>query len=749
MRKQLHILKIACFILLVNSIGSLNVTFGQLHNKFIDTVITKLSIYQESKLSTSLFVHFDKTIYADYETVYFTAYLLKTDIDLKSYHTLSVALVRDDNRIIYQEEKYAIHNGISSGSFSIPDTITNGNYSFIVFTNRVANKLPEDVFIQPILIKNADKRVITSLTLIDSLNTYSDSLHVLLKAVDQDNHPLKNTQTDFFVGTGPNQGQKYSLLTNQNGEAIFSTPRKELSNNNNIVHAHLRYNKIPSDVSLILPVYKKSLLVGFYPEGGNLVNSISSLVGWKVKSPEGIPLMVSGLLLEDGKIIDTIQTDGYGMGKFRLTPKYNRRYSVIIAYENYRDTSFQLPTPLISGSVMHISKSVTTDTLQVQVSNAPVSQKMLLLIHDFNELFAAYEVNAKNEIQTFNIPLQKIPRGVSEITLLDNLERPVAERLFFAHFDKRPSLTVISYPGKVKNANRIEIGLKLDSIKDQSSNAIVSIACVQNSRLDNKRTKNIENYLYLDRLLSDIPNTHMDLGNSLEVNEYLEKVLLINGWRRYKWSDLLNINSADTMIRRESLTVSGRILKNGRPVNKSIEFNSIVDSTIGIYKTDNSGAFSLSPEDLVVPPDKRIGFFLNKDERPIYQFEFLDQFHLLNKNIATELLLKNYDLPSNLNSTKYLLLRQDESVHVLDEVTVRARNNGDDDNYFKSTGSMNQNECGDYVCYNNILNCKVHKNDIGNRAPIVGEKYYTKYTSIKTPYFGCNLKEKTHILLYL
>lgn len=735
MQIRLAIIRLICFIGIANSLISPVVLYGQENSTQIDSVIARLSLHQGSKTSTSLFVHFDKTIYTNQETAYFTAYLLNTDLDLNAYHTLSVGLIRNDNRNIYQDQKYVIHQGISSGSFTIPDSLSTGNYSFIVFTNRIANELPEDVFLQPIIIKNSDKRIIASLTLIDSLNTASDSLHILLKAVDQDYHPIQNTQTDFFIGSGLQSSKKNILFTDQNGEAIFSIPRNIMIDKNNIVHSHFRHNNISKDISLTLPSYQKKPIVGFYPEGGNLIFGVTSIIGWEVKSSEGSPLSISGLLYEDDKIIDTIQTDGYGLGKFRLTPKQAKKYSVKLAYQNHIDSLFQLPTPLISGLVIHILKSIATDTLQIQIRNATISKKILVLIHNFNELFLVYTLNTIKEIETLSIPLKKIPRGITKITLLDNLQRPLAERLFFAHFDNRPSITLKTH--QLKNSGKIEIGLKLDSIKGQSSNALVSVACILNSRLDIRRFKDIESYFYLDRVLTDIPNKHIDFGNLLDVNDYLENVLLIKGWRRYTWTDLANANAKDTILKRESLIISGQILKNNKPLTKAIEFNSIVDSTIGVYKTDRSGNFSFEPQDLVVNSEKKIRFSVNKDERSMYQFQFLDQYHLLNEKIATEIDVKNYDLPNRSINSKDLIFKEEASVHVLDEVIVRAMKKGGDYSYFKGSGTMNENECGDYVCYNNILNCKDHKNDMRNRAPVVGEKYYSKYTSIKLNYFGC------------
>lgn len=45
---------------------------------------------------TTLFVHFDKTIYTNNETVWFTGYILNAGLaEISKHQVLSVALVRD------------------------------------------------------------------------------------------------------------------------------------------------------------------------------------------------------------------------------------------------------------------------------------------------------------------------------------------------------------------------------------------------------------------------------------------------------------------------------------------------------------------------------------------------------------------------------------------------------------------------------------------------------------------------------
>ena len=95
------------------------------------------------------------------------------------------------------------------------------------------------------------------------------------------------------------------------GQYVFSIPSALLSAGNNTLHVQVQYKAENKDIGINLPAKEKSVSVNFYPEGGNLVNGISSTVGWEVKSAAGAPLWVNALLYENGKVIDTISTNSY------------------------------------------------------------------------------------------------------------------------------------------------------------------------------------------------------------------------------------------------------------------------------------------------------------------------------------------------------------------------------------------------------------------------------------------------------
>ena len=706
-------------------------------NRLMDTLIEKLNNYGASKSQTSLFIHYDKNVYTNHEYVWFTGYLLNHDEDLSAYQTLSIALVRNENRKIWIENKFVIKNGISSGCIFLPDSLTAGNYNLVAFTNRISNNQPEDIFLQPITIKNVFSDFSTSLTLLDSTDHTSDTIRVLIKARTPDLLPLEGAQINYIVGTGTSQGKEHKLVLNKTGEAIVLISRKNIPVDNNMIYVQVNSKGILKDMSLTLPTIKREPSIRFYPEAGYLINETSCKVGWEVKTAEGNPVSVSAFLYEDNQVIDTIQTSGYGMGKFNLKPKIGSIYTVRISSGDINGI-YKLLSVIETTATLSIENAIVADTLSIKLHNTNAANKLFLIIHKFNQLFLAFEVNRNSSEQVLKIPLSKIPKGIAEITLIDNLERPLAERLFFAHYDKMPELHIEHNREVFDKKEQVEITIKLDSIKTKSKNALVSIACVQSNRIDIRKANDIESYTYLKSVIEDIPFKQLPLKSAIESNDYLEDVLLIKGWRRYNWKSLINAKEGDSLTGKKSLEMDGVLLKNMYPVSKPTQINVLADSAFGIITTNAKGIFKLNPEEITVRSQKTVKLFMNKENEAPYSFKLNDQFKQMHENLASNSNFINYEDSIKSFNTGELLLKKDESANQLQEVIVKAKIKNDEEHLNNFASKLNVNECGDYVCRNNILNCREHSVDVGNRPPIIGEKYITYMFSGKLiTYHGC------------
>ena len=74
-----------------------------------DSLVTKMDQYAIAHPDAALYLHTDKTIYTNNESIWFSAYLLKISAEHSKEHSvLSIALTREDSRKVFLQNKYLL-----------------------------------------------------------------------------------------------------------------------------------------------------------------------------------------------------------------------------------------------------------------------------------------------------------------------------------------------------------------------------------------------------------------------------------------------------------------------------------------------------------------------------------------------------------------------------------------------------------------------------------------------------------------
>ena len=689
-------------------------------NAVISQLAKKMISYGVKKTPSGLFCHFDKTIYTENESVWFTAYLLNYSKHSNDPGILAIALVNStDNSIIFSRQ-YVMNKALAFGHLFIPASIVPGDYFFLIYTNVLVNGIPRDVFSQSISIKSTMKPNLQALLTVDTtLPANYGFRKVMLKVTLKDGTPVSGADVNYKIGHN-----RYPLLsgnfkTDKDGRYIFSIPAGQIRSKGSLLTATVTYKKESSNIKLTIPVDAEKMNVKFYPEGGNLVHATQSLIGWEVKGAYGAPVAASGILYRDKIPIDTIYTDRYGLGKFKLIPLVGSTYKVkLIGSEN--DTSYQLPNILIKGPVISLKKAIADDSLQIHITSK-YPEKYLVLVHNYRQTFFSFPVDVGAAGKTALIILKDIPKGLNTITILDSLQRPCAERLFFAHYSERDRLDISTDKLVYAPRQKVILKLKLNSPAVDTLKGAISIACVQSSRIEGEKFNNIESYVYLNRELEAMPYRTNYLGQNAADLEYLENVLLVKGWRRYNWQEMLETSEKDTLSHADSITsINGTVSKSGKPLKGKVDVLVLRDTTTQIISTDGMGHFVLTNNVLFTPEGKKIRILSNSHNNNT--LSLTNPFNEINKSLASALQANNNDDLSSphANSNSFALTDLKHSI-ILKEVVIRAGADRREDGSLYS--SVGPNECGDYVCRYNILDCPNHLNESDNHPPVKGQSY--------------------------
>jgi hypothetical protein len=684
-----------------------------------DPMADQFSYYHKAKPSGNLFVHFDKNIYASNETVWFTAYLINAR-DLRNHRLLSVALINETSNSIALEDRFLIENGLAFGSIVLPDSIQPGNYRFQVITDYIIDKMPEATFIQPIAIKSileppfkASMKIISS----DGKKT-----QVLVSATTADNRFLaKPVNVTYTYGQ-----LKKVTKTDASGQALISLDAQENISDANL-HLKLSYDKDSTSLNMPIPQPKSSPLVKFYPEGGDLVTGLINNLGWEVKDQQRKPLTVKAYLYKNDVVIDTISSNKHGLGTFKIFVDDGAIYSLKLASAGLKDTLYKLPVAKQKGITINIANAVVADTLKINIRSKEEKQ-INLRIHNFKTSFIYTNLDLKSGLRTIKVPLTSIPKGLATITITDQENLPLAERIFFAHHDQAERINITTDKSVYSTREKVNLKIKLTEAAEKG---IVSIAVVQDNRIEPNKMTDIESYTFLRAELAAMPIETPT--SSYRDKKYLEQLLLIKGWRRYQWSDLSKTIAADTTHQYGNLKFTGLVTKHKKVLTEAVAVGAMGDSQIRLVNTSENGQFDFNTPQLYTNAGKKMYLFLNKNNDPSYKFTLSNQLLETGKNIINHITdFEKLPAPPLPDNAEFFVKTNEKSIR-LKEVIIT------DKNVVK--GKFGPNPCGDFVCPYGILNCRNHYGDPKNTQPIQGKTY--KIDGRNAVYQGCNVTDES------
>ena len=687
----------------------------------------------QNKSNQFLFVTTDKTLYLPGEVIWFAGYLLAGNIaDSLNPDILSVSLVNEQGLSVLRKN-YLMTKGLCSGSLTLPDYLIAGRYTLTAYSNIVNDKQqPLHIFRLPITVKTiVQKALHTSFSILEQSN--KDTLYAQLQAYLANGQftTVANTKKGYVEYSLLNQSAKKVQLS-VTGNALLSLPVSDINKSDGVLYTATVVDKDTSYYNFHLPqAVPDSVQVSFYPESGNLVTGITSRIGWEKKMfNSAIP--TKAILYSNDKAIDTISTNDTGMGVFELQPqKGNNYYIKIINTENntLQLIKHNLPVILEKGAVLHLPQTTSDSLLPVYITTTNSGMYSLSLRQLGNNetiIIPAFRVDKE---KYFSIDMSEALRGLVQVTLLDEQGRPVAERLAFVRYEKQPIINIITNKNNYDLRDSVALNVSVNSSSGQLQDALFTVSCVHLGRTS-KSNNNIVSFYYLNYWLDVAEN------NTCNSAAAIDTVLLIKGWRRYLWQDSSIITHPTNL---KKLVITGQIRNRDRSKVKSPQTVALIRKQKGnlqMLQTDNRGFLTIPQAAVMATPEDKNDISLKVSGRGSTRttvVQLTDPMEKVNASMPRKpFTTQNFVAKTSVQNSKDLQMEPDGSFNkTLETVVVKARNR-----YFANKYSLHDdrysNYCGDYVCFNNILNCTLHPNGV---PPIIGQEYYSR--GEKIIYTGC------------
>ena len=569
---------------------------GQDSFKSIVSYINRAMLFGQKYPQEKVYLHFDNTGYFKGETMWFKAYVLRADnrnpSDISG--VLYVDLLNPSGDVV-EHRKLKVVDGEVYGDIRLDSVLGTGFYEVRAYTRYMLNFGPSCCF----------SRVFPIFRKIGSEGDYS--------------HPIIDRR----------------YLRNP-------LPQRELEVDSNGI--------LPDGSRRV----RRGLHVNFYPEGGVLVAGLRSVVAFDVVDETGKHAAADGVVnATDGTALCSIHTDSLGQGVFEFIPTKQPCVLLLTDREKRKMYRFELPQAKGEGCVVCVN-AVRSDNPIVRLNSSVGMQGRLLGYSVMNggRMVMADTLTAESEME-IELSRKLLGPGVNQFTLFSSDGQIQAERLFFLH----PADWCAADTLRMDVSKR---GFRpCDSIRvliQTLPKASLSFSAIDAATRVNGSYGDILSYMLLGSEVKGFvshPEYYFESDDAVH-REAADRLMLINGWRRYDWQQMALGNKGLIFPAEKQLLIDGRLK---RANSKLVKNNPVGDVDVTAYlfnrkgqtlegrtRTDSLGRFMFSLPDVEGEWNlqlltaqggkaKTYSIMLNRRFRPKARFLTSEETCMLSKNL--------------------------------------------------------------------------------------------------------------------
>ena len=461
-----------------------------------------------AQVQEKIYVHTDNQCYFVGDTLWYKAYVVRADnlqpTDMS--RILYVELLSPDGLLVERQQVVVSGNGYTCGQFALKDSLYSGYYELRAYTRWMLN------------FNVRHHRYSTH----DTWHFYN-----------------KQMAADYFrIWDG-----LYSRVL-----PVYSKP-DEPGN----YDARRMYQRPKAR----LPQPKKdNLVVTFYPEGGHLVKGVENRVAFDVTDQHGEAVNIHGTIDVDGRQQD-IATEYMGRGSFMITPGSKR----IKAHFTFRGKDYSVSLPETEGEGIAIR--MDDGCLTIDATRLPQGKEYGVSILCRGALQYFGRLSELKETTNLSA-LASLPTGVNELTVFDSDGRIWADRLFFVNNHDHEQTQIVSpiVPTHTYQPyERIEVPVQLPAVSQPTTFSLA----IHDTYTDEPSYDdgNLMTSMLLSSELRGFiarPAYYFEKDDD-QHRRHLDLLMMVQGWRKYKWQELTDTARQMRYAPEKSMTVEGAVYK--------------------------------------------------------------------------------------------------------------------------------------------------------------------------------------------
>lgn len=422
-----------------------------------------------------VYLHFDNTGYFKGERIFFKAYSIRTDTGAPSdiSRVLYVELLNPSGDVV-QTHKVKMEHGVGYGDLPLDSVFGTGFYEVRAYTRYMRN-WGNDV-------------------------GFSRVFPVYRKPKVEGDYSQPKIDELSYIHRLPDGRQKL--------ESDYNPSKKKLSKNSN------------------------AFKVGFYPEGGDLVEGLSSRVAFRVLDEDGRFAEVMGIVVDpEGNDVCTVSTNSDGLGVFELTPR-SGTYKLVLTTAAGKRLEFKLPEAKEQGCVFTVNTLDESISAMVKASESLYGQLLAYTLMNRGTV-VSYDTLTAEPLIELEFERKQLPAGVNQLTLFDTSGRILSERLFFVCPPKsdNDSIFLKTTTTELTPCGKVRVEVK------SAPNAEISFSAMDAATLTDGKTGNAMTWMLLS---SDVrgyisnPDYYFEADDAAH-RQAADLLMMVQGWRRYDW----------------------------------------------------------------------------------------------------------------------------------------------------------------------------------------------------------------------
>jgi len=306
----------------------------------------------------------------------------------------------------------------------------------------------------------------------------------------------------------------------------------------------------------------------FFPEGGDIIVGVSNRIAFKATGNEGLPILLKGAITDNtGKKITDFSTEHDGMGSFDLNAEPGKTYTAVTTSATGATLSFKLPVQKEEGIGLRI-ENTNPNRIFILLSRAEKNKekygKLKVVAQMHHQL--AFQADLDFDAGQTGAPISKknLPPGILQVTVFDERNTPLAERLAFVenYALTAPALHVDMLNTKKRGRN--QLSFSIDGVSTPALSCLVTSDLLDTAM---NRTDNLVSALLVTTDLKGYVNEpgYYFKDKDPQTLHHLDLLLMTQGWRRFEWKKILHNEFATIKYPVESgITFRGTVTKSDR-----------------------------------------------------------------------------------------------------------------------------------------------------------------------------------------